>query len=47
MTSKQIMGRADTKGSASGRMSTRRSALKGGLALEAGVFGIIQARNFA
>jgi TRAP-type transport system periplasmic protein len=47
MTSKQITGRADTKGGASGRMSThmstltRRSALKGGLALGAGVFGII------
>jgi tripartite ATP-independent transporter DctP family solute receptor len=47
MTSKQITGRADGKGGASGRLSTRRntltrrSALKGGLALGAGVLGII------
>jgi tripartite ATP-independent transporter DctP family solute receptor len=47
MTSKQITGRADTKDDISGRRLTRsstltrRSALKGGLALGAGVFGII------
>jgi hypothetical protein len=41
MTSKQIEDWADTKGSASGRLLTRRNTLKGGLALGAGAFGII------
>jgi TRAP-type transport system periplasmic protein len=45
MASKQIKGRADGKGGQSGRLFTRRSTLKGGLALGAslagGGFGII------
>lgn len=45
MASKQIKGRADTKGASSGRLFTRRNTLKGGLALGAGLaggrFGII------
>jgi hypothetical protein len=43
MTSKQIKGRAVTAGGLSGPLLTRRSTLKGGLALGAGLgaFGII------
>jgi tripartite ATP-independent transporter DctP family solute receptor len=41
MASKQIKTRAETKGGASGRLFTRRSALMGGLALGVGGFGII------